>query len=53
MLDNGTVVEIGSYDELVKKKDGQFNNFIQKFLENNEANKGKLNSILMLKYVIK
>jgi hypothetical protein len=40
MIDNGGIVEIGKYEELVHRKDGQFNNFMKNFLENNAHNKG-------------
>ena len=38
MLDNGTISEMGTYDEL-KDKDGPFAEFIKLFLANNEQNK--------------
>jgi ABC-type multidrug transport system fused ATPase/permease subunit len=42
MLENGTIAEIGTYDELVHRKDGAFSQFMKNFLENNAANKGYL-----------
>ena len=38
MIDNGAIVETGTYDEL-RNKDGQFADFIKLFLSSNEANK--------------
>ena len=40
MIDNGAIVEAGTYDEL-KKKEGQFAEFIKNYLANAEASKGK------------
>jgi ABC-type multidrug transport system fused ATPase/permease subunit len=38
MLDNGTISEVGQYDDL-KERDGAFANFIKLFLANNETSK--------------
>ncbi len=37
MLDNGNIVEMGSYDELVEK-DGQFAQFIQNYFTSSDKN---------------
>lgn len=38
MLDNGTIAEMGAYDEL-REKDGVFAEFIRIYLENSEINR--------------
>ena len=43
MIDNGAIVEAGTYDEL-RNKDGQFADFIKNYLANAEANKEKTQS---------
>ena len=35
MLDNGRIVESGTFDQLSSKKDSQFNNFIKTYLDRN------------------
>jgi ATP-binding cassette subfamily C (CFTR/MRP) protein 2 len=42
MIDNGSIVEVGTYEDLLQRKDGKFNNFIKSFLENNTQNQGSL-----------
>jgi ABC-type multidrug transport system fused ATPase/permease subunit len=36
MLDSGSIIEMGSYDELRKKEHGPFSEFIRNFLSTQE-----------------
>jgi ATP-binding cassette, subfamily C (CFTR/MRP), member 1 len=42
MIENGEIVEIGSYLDLTQNKHGKFSVFIQKYLESNETNKDNI-----------
>ncbi len=46
MLDNGTISEMGTYDEL-KNKEGVFAQFIKLYLANNEINKKNMGKLLI------
>ena len=50
MIENGTICQNGTYDEL-KDKDGPFANFIKLYLMNNEANKESLGISIELKRI--
>ena len=51
MIDDRTIAEIGTYDEL-KNKDGLFADFIKLFLSSNEANKENLSKSFFKTYLI-
>ena len=38
MVENGIIVDHGSYDQLIKKNNGFFANFIKTYLDTKEAN---------------
>ena len=45
MLNNGSIVEVGTYEEL-KRLNGQFTHFIKTYLENQEQSADRMNNII-------
>ncbi len=37
-LENGNVNEMGKYEDLIRKENGSFNNFMNSYLKNNDDN---------------
>lgn len=45
MLDKGSIVEMGTYDQLRKNEQGLFNEFIKNYLKSKEANQSQIGNI--------